>query len=303
MSFWPTISPGAIIDIVAPSGRFDVSVLPSIQAFLQAQGWIARLSPAMLGPHDFLANSDVQRLSLLQQALTAEDSDIIWCVRGGHGTTRIMHDLLVQPKPSRPKLLVGFSDITTLHLGLNQCWQWPSLHAPMARQVALGLSDVRDVSALLHLWQIGLANYTLTDLTPKNISATNVTALHGVTVGTCLSLLQTSLSTPWQIEAQDKILFIEDLNEPAYRLDRLLVHLSNAGIWQQATAIVLGDFATEATAQEQVMIARVLSEFSSAQAVPVFALNGFGHGARNQPIPLGVPATLQSMAESWQVTF
>lgn len=290
--YWPTIAPGAIIDIIAPSGRFEVSDLIAIQQFIAKQGWQARMGLDLLGPHDFLANSDAERLAALQRALLARDSDIIWCVRGGHGATRLMSDFLAMDKPTKPKLMVGFSDITTLHLALNQCWAWPSLHGPMARQVALGLSDVRDVDALVHLWQGGLSDYRLTNLVPQNALAHAVNHLTGITAGTCLSLLQTSLGTPWQLQAQDKILFIEDINEIAYKLDRLFIHLSNAGIWQQAKAIVLGDFGENLSILAQEQVSRVLTEFAEVQAVPVFSLQGFGHGARNQPIPLGIEATI-----------
>ena len=301
--YWPTITEGAIIDIIAPSGRFVVSDLAAIQAFVAKQGWQARMSPNLLGAHDFLANSDAHRLAQLQQALTAQDSEIIWCVRGGHGTTRLVNDLLVLKKPVKPKLMVGFSDITTLHLALNQCWAWPSLHAPMARQVSVGESDARDVQALLALWRGGLPDYRLTGLVPHNTLTHNVNQLTGITAGTCLSLLQTSLGTAWQLQAQDKILFIEDINEQAYKLDRMLVHLNNAGVWQQATAIVLGDFGENLTTLQQAQQARVLHEFSQAQAVPVFALKGFGHGARNKPIPLGVNATIQPQGDMWSLSY
>lgn len=301
--YWPTIAPGAIIDVIAPSGRFEASDLIAIQAFITKQGWRSRLGLDLLGDHDFLANSDAQRLTQLQHALTASDSEIIWCVRGGHGTTRLMRGLLTWPKPAKPKLVVGFSDITTLHLALNQIWAWPSLHAPMARQVSLGLADDRDVETLLALWRGGLNAYTLTDLIPHNALAHAVTQVTGTTAGTCLSLVQTSLGTAWQLQAEQKILFIEDVNEPAYRLDRMLVHLSNAGIWQRATAIVLGDFANQMASVEQAKIARVLTEFAKDQRVPVFSLNGFGHGVRNQPIPLGVQATIQPHAGSFHIQF
>lgn len=278
-------------------------MLSAISQFLHQEGYVARLADNLLGPHDFLANSDEQRLAQLQQALTAPDSDIVWCVRGGHGTTRLMPFLMDLLKPNKPKLVVGFSDITTLHLWLNQVWHWPSLHGPMARQVALGLSDTRDVEALLRLWRGDLANYCLTELLPLNDFAKHSPSLTGVTAGTCLSLLQTSLSTPWQLISKDKLVFIEDINEAAYKLDRLLVHLSNAGLWQQARAIILGDFGENFSISEQKQVHKVLQEFSHAQTVPVFSLKGFGHGPRNLPIPLGVKATIVSENGLWAVKF
>lgn len=303
MTDWPSITPGAVIDIIAPSGRFDADVIEAIQAFIESHGWHARFSGPLLGHHDFLAHHDAERSRQLSQALTAPDTDLIWCVRGGHGSTRLMADLMRLTQPSKPKLLVGFSDITALHLWVNQQWQWPTLHAPMARQTALGLSAAEDVAAMIDLWQGGLVTYELPGLVPKNAAAKSVQLCQGKTVGTCLSLLQTSLATPWQVNTQHKIVMVEDVNEPAYRLDRLLIHLNNAGIWHGASAIVLGDFACHQSLAEAQKIERVLQEFSHSQAAPVFSLSHFGHGPRNRPIPLGVRARIEPQGESFCLRF
>lgn len=303
MVYWPKITPGAMIDIIAPSGRFDSDAIEPILQFILNHGWQPRLSGPLLSAHDFLAHHDAERLKQLTHALLADDSDIIWCARGGHGATRLLTDLMRLKKPSKPKLLVGFSDITALHLLVNQHWHWPSLHAPMARQTALGESDTRDVSAMLNLWQGGLAHYEVSGLLAKNAAAKRVLLCQGKTVGTCLSLLQTSLATTWQVNAKHKIVLIEDVNETAYRLDRLLIHLSNAGIWPQATAIVLGDFGCHQSVTEQQKIERVLQQFSDAQQVPVFSLTTFGHGLRNQPLPLGVTATITPQDQSFRLCF
>lgn len=303
MNYWPSIALGAVIDIIAPSGRFDSDAIEAIESFIQSHGWQARLSGPLLSPHDFLAHHDAERLRQLSQALMAPDTDLIWCVRGGHGTTRLMTDLMRMTQPSKPKLLVGFSDITALHLLVNQQWQWPSLHAPMAKQTASGLSDPQDVAAMIGLWQGGLATYQLPGLVPKNAAAKGMLLCQGKTVGTCLSLLQASLATTWQVDTKHKIVMLEDVNEPAYRLDRLLVHLNNAGLWQSPSAIVLGDFACHQSLAEAQKIERVLREFSHSQAAPVYSLNHFGHGPRNQPIPLGVKASIVPQGQSFSLRF
>lgn len=303
MCDWPSLCPGAIIDIIAPSGRFDAAVLAEIARFLQQHGFVARLPDNLLGKHDFLANTDSARLHQLQQALLAPDSELIWCVRGGHGTTRLMKELMRMPKPKKPKLMVGFSDITTLHVFVNQHWHWPSLHAPMARQVALGESDRQDIHTLLQLWRQGLSAYRLDGFVALNAHAQKSQRLIGISAGTCLSLLQTSLATPWQLDPVNKILFIEDVNEQPYRLDRLLTHLSNAGIWSKAQAIVLGDFGQSFSESQQQALQRVLMEFAMSQTIPVFQLAGFGHGPRNHPLPLGVEAQLQAIHEDFQLSF
>lgn len=295
---WPTIKKNALIDIIAPSGKIDAENVSSIRQYIENLGLRVRIPENLLGDHPFCANKDEIRFEHLKNALYAEDSDLIWCVRGGHGTTKIVSQLMDLPKPKKQKLLVGFSDITTLHLFLNQVWQWPSLHGPMARQVACLPCDERDVQALHKLWFDGLSGYVSTELQPVNELAKNTKKIIGETVGTCLSLLQTSLNTPWQVVGKNKILILEDINEQAYRLDRMLTHLTNANIFHEAKAIIFGDFGEDFSEAQNNEIDFVLHDFSErylilhGMHVPVFRIQGMGHGKRNQPVPLGVHAVL-----------
>ncbi len=304
---WPTVCKNEYVDIIAPSGTFSASDIVAINDYLIREGFRPRIPKNILGDHPFAAQSDSIRFELLKNALTAEDSTLLWCVRGGHGVTRIMPDLIQLAKPKKQKLLVGFSDISSLHLWLNQAWEWPSLQGPSVRQAAHGSIDTQDMAALQQLWFDGLSGYSITDLQPINKSGKELDQLEAITTGGCISVLQTSIGTPWQLDAHNKILFLEDINEAPYRIDRLLVHLTNAGILQQTKAIVFGDFGEKNS--ETTMINWVLNDLAEhyfpkhGVHAPIFRLHGFGHGPRNQPLPFGVNAQIKREGATWRINF
>jgi len=304
---WCLASKNEYIDIVAPSGTIAASGLTSIDTMLQKLNLRARIPENILGVHPFSAQTDAVRFALLQQALMAEDSTIVWCVRGGHGVSRIMPELIYLPKPNKQKILIGFSDISSLHLWLNQAWQWPSIHGPGARQSAEGEIAAEDVAALYQLAFAGLTDYKISGLMPLNAAAQNLTQVSGITAGGCISVLQTSIGTPWQLDGRDKILFLEDVNEKPYRIDRALVHLADAGIFNQAQAIIFGDFGehTEESSTIDWVLKEAIPNYLTQyhHTIPLFRLRGFGHGAHNKPLPFGVPATLTMQESLAQLVF
>jgi muramoyltetrapeptide carboxypeptidase len=307
--YWPTIPKSEYVDIIAPSGTFSASDLDAIDHYLTREGFRPRIPKNILGRLPIFANSDEIRFDLLKNALTASDSTLLWCVRGGHGVSRIMPQLTQLAKPNKQKLLVGFSDISLLHLWLNQVWQWPSLQGPAARQTAHGEVDAEDVATLNKIGHEGIKNYSIAGFQALNQTARDIQHLQGITSGGCISVLQTSIGTPWQIDGRDKILFLEDVNEAPYRLDRLLVHLANAGILQQAKAFVFGDFGenneVEARTMEA-MLNEVINNYFPSRGIqlPAFRLRGFAHGFANKPLPFGVSAQLTRDDEtSWHMSF
>jgi muramoyltetrapeptide carboxypeptidase len=295
---WPSISKHEFVDIIAPSGKVSQEDINIIRDYLLREGFKPRIPDNILGEHPFSANSDELRFTHLKNALNAEDSTLVWCVRGGQGVTSIMPELTQLVKPAKQKLLVGFSDITSLHLWLNQAWQWPSLHGPMARMVSQNKIDPCDVAALNQLWFEGLQGYLLDGLEALNDAAKIISVIEGETIGTCLSILQISVGTPWQLDTRHKILFLEDINEQPYRIYRSLVYLINTGLLNETKAIVLGDFGEndQETKEMEWTFNDIANVYLNKRGLnlPVFRLRGFGHGSRNKPIPLGVSARIES---------
>ncbi|MBN8532191.1 MAG: LD-carboxypeptidase [Alphaproteobacteria bacterium] len=136
MPAWKALSEGSIIDIIAPGYGTTQTVARAFARALEEWGWKARFPKGMFGKDLLCAAPDEVRAKHLEAALHAEDSDAVWALRGGYGCTRLLPYLAKMKKPKRVKPLIGFSDLTALHLHLNQRWGWPSLHAPVGLGVA-----------------------------------------------------------------------------------------------------------------------------------------------------------------------
>ncbi len=270
-----------IIDVIAPSGSFPAQDLATLRAYIESKGHTARIPADILGPDLLSANSDIARFKQLEAALYAKDSDLIWCVRGGYGATRLLPELTRLPIPKQKKTLIGFSDITALHLFLSQKWGWPTIHGASLRQMAksdLGEQSIQLTEALI-FDKKPVIDYALT---PFNAAAQKPVSIKANLSGGNVKLIEASLATDWQIDDQAKILILEEVNEYDYRVDRSLMHFIQSGVFTSVQAIILGDFTHETTAHEA-KIEAVLNRFAAHTPIPVFRLPGIGHGKENFP--------------------
>ncbi len=126
----PLLRAGDVVDVVAPGFRCTQEHLEKGIAFLERAGLVPRVPPDLFGEDLLCANSDARRFAHLRKALFARDSRAVWCVRGGYGAIRIIQRLQSLQPPRRPKLLIGYSDATTLHQLLNLHWDGPHCMAP-----------------------------------------------------------------------------------------------------------------------------------------------------------------------------
>lgn len=243
----------------------------------------------------FHANTDEERLHCLREALYDDNSnDIIWALRGGYGTARLLNELAKLPKPSKEKILIGCSDITALHLFLTQQWNWRTLHGPVLLEL---LHLDRDPQNLLKVLDIIHKNVSCTKITnlkllnPNKVYAEKIT---GRITGGNLTIVQTSIGTPWQIQTKDKIIFLEDVGEKGYYIDRALNHLRQAGMLAGIKAIVFGEFFAPRDDKTDLALTR----FAADTDIPVFKTNQFGHGKHNHPLIYNAESEILQEAES-----
>ncbi len=229
----------------------------------------------------FHANTDEKRLELLKEALYDDSNEVIvWTYRGGYGTARLINELKKLEKPKTEKIFIGFSDITALHLFLSQNWKWKTIHAPGLGELLNPNRDPENIRKTLEILdknQKFAKLHSLKLLNPAQYKGKKITG--GMTGGN-LTMVQTSLGTPWQIKTRGKILFLEDVNEKGYHVDRALNHLKQAGVLKNVKAIIFGDFANPG--DDKVDFA--LQRFAAEMPVPVFKTDEFGHGIKNYPI-------------------
>lgn len=289
---WQSLVPGDLIDIVAPSSGIESHQLNRVTAFIKSFGFTPRIHKDICGPTPYYSHYDEKRFEQLVEALHATDSKAVWCLRGGYGATRLIPKLLDYPAPNHCKLVIGFSDITALHILLNQHWQWPTIHAPVIFQAVENLIDDISLDTLKQLMLGNLKELSYVPLISLNDTAKQPLQLSSSIIGGNLALIESSLGTPWQIKADNKILFIEEVSERGYRIDRMLTHLTQAGVFESVKAILFGDIIGGDEKNGSNFTNYAITSFASELSIPVIQGKMLGHGKRNIPLPLNSTASL-----------
>jgi len=288
---------GSVIGIAAPSSKFDEALLHQGIALLRAQGFSIRYDQKQGNGLRYMAGTDAQRVDELMYLFEDSRVDAIFCARGGFGATRLLPLVDWQRLGQRPKLFMGFSDTTALlNTMVTQCG-WTVLHGPVLTQLPR-----LDEASRAHLFKVVLGGI-------PSISLSATTCLHsgcveGTLMGGNLAVLVSMVGTPFMPRLDDSILLIEDTGEPAYRVDRMVTQLKQAGLLQNIRGIVLGDF-DNIDAEQQGLIHEVWCETVAELQCPAISGVAVGHGARNLAVPLGINVCLNaddmtlSSLESW----
>jgi muramoyltetrapeptide carboxypeptidase len=296
----PRLSFGDIVAIVAPaSAPPDPAAIDRSVVALERLGFVPRLGANVRGRNGFLAGSDAERVADLMGAFGDPAVKAIICLRGGYGTARLLPQLDYSSIRQNAKVLIGYSDITTLHCALWVRAGLVSFHGPMLNSEIAGDSPPFALEALLR---------TVMQAEPagsirRGYEGPPPWIVHGgIAVGGLLggnlSVLCTTLGTGFQPDFRGKILFLEDVGERPYRLDRMLTHLLNAGLLQQVAGIAVGinkdcvDPKAGEAGEYRQSLDDVLRERLGGLGVPVVAGLPFGHVPFNATLPIGVRATL-----------
>lgn len=282
----PPLAPGARLSVVAPSSPFEVNAVRDGIAWLEQRYRVTWSSDLFERRAGFLAGSDAARLEELQQALDAPDVAAVVLARGGYGLTRIVERLDWTGISRRPRWLVGFSDATVLHCEAA-ARNIASLHA--SNVAGLGRASAEERARWVRALESPEAPRQWTDLVtwkPGNAE--------GPLFGGNLTLLFT-LAASRRLEVPEGcLLFLEDVSELSYRVDRMLTALHAGGYLERAAGVLLGDFTDCAPGKYAVPIEEVLRERLEALGVPVLAGLPVGHGERNDPLPLGQVARMEA---------
>lgn len=281
------------IDLISTGSTKDPESLQKVFRMIEGWGYVPRASKTIFGEHPLYANTDKVRLDNLVEALYAEDSDIVWCFGGGCGTTRLLPFLQALKPPSKPKMIIGLSDVTALLLFLSQKWGWQVVHAPVAIQLVTNRINAEAAEALTQLIQGQIGHLRYDALIPLNESAREPAVIQGLLTGGNMSLIQYSIGSAWQIETDNRILFFEDINEEAYRIAERLEHLKQAGIFQKAKAVLFGDFLhTQKEKYHPDLVDFVLKDFAELIKIPCFFNLPVGHRDFCRPLIMNRGAVL-----------
>lgn len=290
---WEPLLPNDLVDIVAPASASAEEKLDHGLSWLRNNGLHPRMPEDMIQTDLFFAAPLEKQWEHFKQALYS-DAKVIWCLRGGYGSMRLIPLLEKLTPPEKPKLLIGFSDITALHLFFNQKWNWPTLHGRTISQLRTDWELNQEHQQLIDLIFGKIDQVSFSNLTPLNEAALKSTSIEAPVIGGNLSLLQTSLGTSWEINPEGKMIFIEDVSERGYSIDRMLEQLLQAGILdKKPKALLIGDFTEGKEKNGEDLVPVALKRFAQRVDYPVVMGLPCGHAKNsNAPLPLNTNAIL-----------
>ncbi|MDA8306570.1 MAG: LD-carboxypeptidase [Deltaproteobacteria bacterium] len=279
-----SLGPGSAVALVAPAGPFEAESYEKGASVLRSAGYAVVPGRNAFKKQGYLAGTDRDRIEDLTEAVLDPAIEAIICIRGGYGSGRLLPRIPFQSFRGNPKPFIGFSDITFLHLGLASMAGWTTFHGPnlvgmnAVAQRAESVLDVLSGKASFH-WTFG----------PEQVLRPG--RVEGPVLGGNLSCLTRLIGTVYMPDLAGALLLIEDCSEALYRLDRMMNHLELASVLPTLGAILLGDF--DRCARESDICAMIMDHVSDYD-FPVVRGLPFGHGERNDVIPLGPPFLLDT---------
>ncbi len=288
---------GDTIGLIAPSGamRTEGAIERAVQE-TEHMGFKVKLGESAGKKYGYLSGTDDVRARDINAMFADDEVDAIFCIRGGYGAMRILDKLDYDLIAKHPKIFVGFSDITALHIALlNRCGL-ATFHAPMAVGWSNGpLDDFSRESmytALMHAEPVGeLIN------PPEYLKQTvNPGTAEGQLVGGNLMLMASSLGTPWEIDTKGRIVFIEEVGERTYCVDRMLTQLRLAGKFEDCAGVVFGDFADCPIEYPEygLSLEEIIRDVAAPCGKPIFTGLRCGHCTPKLTLPFGVKCRMDA---------
>lgn len=277
---------GDVIAVCAPAGPVDEGRLLRGIARLSAAGFVPEIAEGLLASQGYFAGDDAHRARQLEWALTLPEARAVMAARGGFGTTRLLPRIDWKKAARRPKLLVGFSDLTAILAYVSTRLKVPCIHGPMA---AADLALRFDAAALDAFARLAAGEVSPREPWGDPMERLRGGSAEGALSGGCLSVLTALLSTPFAPDFRDALLFLEDVREPAYRLDRMLTQWIQSGRWSKVAGILVGRIAP-ARGETGEDLRRLFREAGKRLSVPVWYGFPAGHDGRNVALPFGVRA-------------
>jgi muramoyltetrapeptide carboxypeptidase len=288
------LSEGDAVALVSPSGPVPAERIEAAVNVLSSWGLRPHVFPNAAGSHRYLAAEDAARLSDLREAFEDPGMRAVWCLRGGYGMQRIVDQLDFDAIKADPKLVIGFSDITALHLALWQRIRLATVHGPVAAQFDKGADSVTARAARQAVMTSEVITVTR-DGGESSAPATTSGVASGPLIGGNLSLVAASLGTPDMPLLDGAILLLEEVDEPHYKVDRMLTHLRRSGVIEGVAGVAIGQFTNCPEAAE------ILLDRLGSLGVPLLGGLPIGHGDQHYAVPLGIPSILDVTAQTLTV--
>jgi muramoyltetrapeptide carboxypeptidase len=314
-SIHPNLKPKALkkgdtIGLIAPGYAVKPEILMEAKETLEKMGFIPYHTDRIHGNHGYFSDTDAERVADLNEMFTNKNVDGILCARGGYGCTRIMHLIDYDLIAKNPKALIGFSDITALLNGIHQETGLITFHGPVG-------STLNDPYSITHLQNVVMKskelppvinNIEITDLEEYSKPeydryCINAGVVTGKLVGGSLTLVNALIGTPHEIDFTDAIVFLEEIEEAPYRIDRMLTQLMHGKTFTKAAGIVLGVFkgCDSIPDPKSFTLKQVIMDRLKPLGIPAVYGMTFGHIQNNFTLPIGINAKLDTKKMTLQL--
>lgn len=291
---------GDAIGIIAPAGPIKQDDLMKALPCFQRMGLRVKLGENVKNVHGYLAGTDDERLRDLHAMFHDPEVKAIFCARGGYGTPRLVDKIEYDLIEKNAKILWGYSDITYLHNAIHQKTGLITFHGPMVTSdMAKPEFDKLSYMLFSQLFEPTTLLYTET-ISPLHVICPGMAK--GKLVGGNLSLIVSTLGTPYEIDTKDCLLLIEDIDETPYKVDSMLNQLKLAGKLHEAAGIVIGDFANSKSNNLSLTLDEIYLDFFANLGIPVMSGFKIGHCFPHFSVPLGVEAILNTEQKSLRVS-
>ena len=302
---------GDTIGVVVPAGPLNRERIDRAFERVQARGYHLKTHGDIYRKQGYLAGDDATRAEELMTAFADPETSAVWCGRGGYGVMRLLHLLDFDVIRRNPKIFVGFSDITALHISIQKHCNLITFHGPNL-QDGFGKPDDMPAATETALWRLlhaeqqttsaGDYQYDLSKVEDLALETIHGGTATGPVTGGNLAMLNSTMGTPAEVETAGRILFLEDVSERLYRIDRYLTQLRLAGKFESVAGVLLGTFSFDEgdQADSKAEINAFLTEFFADLGVPVLAGFPSGHERYNLTLPMGGQIKLD--ADNQQVT-
>ena len=282
---FPPLKSGDLIGICALSGAFDPAVFDQGIRVLEQMGFKVYVPPGLSARHRYLAGEDRHRAEIFNTLVSMDEVRAIMCARGGFGAMRLLPFLNFDRLRGAHKPLVGFSDVTAALISLGQQVNFPVMHGPVITSLAVSSDSTRSslYRALTCPW------YQLPSIIGENGVTLTKGKAEGLFYGGNLATLCHLCGTPFQPRFSQAILFLEEINEPPYKIDRMLTQMKLSGMFRGVGGVIAGTF--ENCGDER-LVHEILHEHLGH--VPLFSGVASGHGTVNLSLPMGVPVVMDA---------
>ncbi len=288
------LASGATVGVFSPAGPVRPDKLESAVRAIEQKGYRVVVSPSVFERTAYLAGRDETRLLSLHEMFQRPDVDAVFASRGGYGTSRILAHIDCERIAVSRKPFVAFSDVTALQWFLFARTRFVSFSGPLAVEWAGGVSD-ETLAAGMRLLSGSTGGDLLAGFSKEDFKVLHGGRCEGVLLPGNLTLISSLLGTPFLPDLTGAILVLEEVGEARYRLDRLLFHLRNAGVFERIGGLVIGDLTHGAPIEEGMpAVEQLVREATEGFTFPIVCGIPYGHGPLRATLPVGANVRLDS---------